>query len=141
MGGNRAAVVGSQLEQIVSLETECKAEDIAIASLDVARMRDCAAYQRHMKVKLSTETVSAMIEALFTGFCRKGSKVLKKAEYASFVTHVAGYEKLTDSQWSDECALVGASTKGGIDLDQFTMLFSEYGRKAREDYEKVFVVP
>lgn len=140
-GWQRTAVVGSQLEQIAALEAECKAEDITISSNDVARMRDCAAYQRHMKVKLSTETASAMINALFTSFVRKGSKVLKKADYASFVTHVAGYEKLTDSQWEEECTLVGASTKAGIDLEQFTKLYSEYGRKAREDYAKVFVLP
>lgn len=141
LGDNRTAVVGSQLEQIVALQNECKAEDITIAAEDVARMRDCAAIQRHMKVKLSTETVPAMIEALFTSFCRKGSRVLKKTEYASFVTHVAGYEKLTDSQWVEECALVGASPKAGIDLEQFTKLYSEYGRKIREDYGKVFVLP
>lgn len=139
-GGNRTAVVGSQLEQIVALEAECKAEDIPIAADDIARMRDCAALQRHMKVKLGTETVSAMIAALFTNFVRTGSKVLKKSEYASFVTHVAGYEKLTDSQWEEECALIGASTKAGIDLEQFTKLYSECGRKARDDYGKVFVL-
>lgn len=140
-GGNHtAAVVGSQLEQILKLETECKAEDIPIAADDIARMRDCAALQRHMKFKLGTETVSAMIEALFTNFVRKGTKVLKKSEYASFVTHVAGYEKLTDSQWEEECALIGASTKAGVDLEHFTKLYSECGRKAREDYGKVFVL-
>lgn len=104
-------------------------------------MRDGAALQRHMKVKLATETATAMIGALFSSFCREGGKALKKAEYTSFVTHVAGYEKLPDSQWAEECALIGADTKAGINLEQFAKLYSECGRNARDDYKKVYVVP
>jgi len=135
----RAAVVGSQLQQVAALEAECKTEDIKISPDDIARMRDCAALQRHMKVKLATETVTAMIGALFSSFCGEGSKVLKKAGYTSFVKHVAGYEKLPESQWAEECALIGANTKAGVDLEQFTKLYTECGRSAKDDFGKVFV--
>lgn len=139
----RAAVVGSQLQQIPALVQQCKAESIEVRPEDIARMRDCAALQRHLKVKLATETATAMIGHLFASFSRKGSKgsppVLKKQEYTEFVVLVAGYELLTHKRFAEECGLMGATPSTGVELEHFTKLYTELGRDVRKDYKKVFI--
>lgn len=125
------------------MSAKCEEEGIDLSGDDLARMRDCSSYQRHLSTRLKTLTTHAMIKTIFSSFNPSKGR-LHKRQYSEFVQLVAKYEPLTDSKWVEECTFLGADSRQGLDLEDFSRLYTEIEgaaafRSIKEDYAKLFV--
>ena len=124
------------------MSAKCQDESIELQGDDLARMRDCSSYQRHLATKLKMLTRPAMISTIFDSFKPTKGRLQKK-QYSEYVQLVASYEPLNDARWREECAVMRADSRRGVTLEEFCTLYAEREgstplRNIKEDYAKLF---